>query len=96
MGSDSDLATMRAAAEALEGLGVPAEVTIVSAHRTPERMVAYARGAHTRGLQARRPPGAAGVLSLWRLLCDGDPGDVPKEISGGIGGSAPGNPPRAH
>jgi len=74
MGSDSDLATMRAAAEALEGLGVPAEVTIVSAHRTPERMVAYARGAHTRGLQARRRPRAAGVLSLWRPLFDWDPG----------------------
>jgi len=74
MGSDSDLATMRAAAEALEGLGVPAEVTIVSAHRTPERMVAYARGAHTRGLQARRRPRAAGALSLWRPLFDWDPG----------------------
>lgn len=53
MGSDSDLATMRAAAEALEGLGVSTEVTVVSAHRTPERMVAYARSAHTRGIQAR-------------------------------------------
>ena len=53
MGSDSDLPTMRAAAEALEGLGVPAEVTVVSAHRTPDRMLAYARAAHTRGIQAR-------------------------------------------
>ncbi|KAK9819561.1 hypothetical protein WJX81_003984 [Elliptochloris bilobata] len=51
MGSDSDLPTMRAAAEALEGLGVSAEVTVVSAHRTPDRMLAYARAAHTRGIQ---------------------------------------------
>ena len=61
MGSDSDLPTMRAAAEALEGLGVPAEVTVVSAHRTPDRMLAYARAAHTRGIQAR---GAEAVTLL--------------------------------
>ncbi len=51
MGSDSDLATMRAAAEALAEFGVPHEVRVVSAHRTPDRMVAYAREAAGRGLR---------------------------------------------
>jgi phosphoribosylaminoimidazole carboxylase PurE protein len=50
MGSDSDLPVMRRAAEALEALEVPYELTIVSAHRTPDRMVDYARGAAGRGL----------------------------------------------
>ena len=52
MGSDSDLFVMGAAAEVLEEFGVPFEVTVVSAHRTPERMVDYARTAHKRGLKA--------------------------------------------
>uniref|UniRef100_A0A7S3XCK2 phosphoribosylaminoimidazole carboxylase n=1 Tax=Picocystis salinarum TaxID=88271 RepID=A0A7S3XCK2_9CHLO len=52
MGSDSDLFVMGAAAEVLEEFGVPFEVTVVSAHRTPERMVEYARSAHKRGLKA--------------------------------------------
>jgi len=51
MGSDSDLPTMRAAAEQLREFEVPFELTIVSAHRTPLRMVDYARSAHTRGLR---------------------------------------------
>lgn len=51
MGSDSDLSTMRAAAQTLQSLGVKCEVTIVSAHRTPERMMSYACSAHTRGLK---------------------------------------------
>ena len=53
MGSDSDLSTMRAAAKTLQSLGVKCEVTIVSAHRTPERMMSYARSAHTRGLKVK-------------------------------------------
>ncbi|GLI58850.1 hypothetical protein VaNZ11_000616 [Volvox africanus] len=52
MGSDSDLATMKAAAAVLEEFGVPVELTVVSAHRTPERMFEYARTAHSRGLKA--------------------------------------------
>ena len=52
MGSDSDLPTMAAAAEVLESFGIGCEVTVISAHRTPERMVEYARSAHTRGLRA--------------------------------------------
>ncbi|GMH36107.1 hypothetical protein BSKO_03975 [Bryopsis sp. KO-2023] len=51
MGSDSDLPTMRPAAETLEKFGVAAEVTVVSAHRTPERMMEYAKTAHKRGIR---------------------------------------------
>lgn len=51
MGSDSDLATMQAAAEVLESFGVLTEVTVVSAHRTPERMMEFAKNAHKRGIQ---------------------------------------------
>lgn len=51
MGSDSDLPTMQAAIAVCEEFGVPWEVAIVSAHRTPERMVEYAQTAHTRGLK---------------------------------------------
>lgn len=52
MGSDSDLPTMQAAAEVLEEFGIPLEISVVSAHRTPERMVEYARSAAARGLRA--------------------------------------------
>nr|WP_313930210.1 5-(carboxyamino)imidazole ribonucleotide mutase [Trichocoleus sp. FACHB-262] len=51
MGSDSDLPTMQAAIATCEEFGVPCEVGIVSAHRTPERMVEYAQQAHTRGIK---------------------------------------------
>lgn len=51
MGSDSDLATMKAAAEVLEEFGVETEVTVVSAHRTPERMFDYAKNAHKKGIR---------------------------------------------
>jgi 5-(carboxyamino)imidazole ribonucleotide mutase len=44
MGSDSDLPTMKDAIAVCEEFGVPCEVAIVSAHRTPERMVKYAQG----------------------------------------------------
>jgi len=50
MGSDSDLPTMRAAAEILQEFGVPFEMTIVSAHRTPERLFSYASKARDRGI----------------------------------------------
>jgi len=52
MGSQSDWATMAAAAEMLDALGVTYESRIVSAHRTPDRMSAYAKGAARRGLKA--------------------------------------------
>ena len=51
MGSDSDLPCMIAAVKVLESFEVPYEVTIVSAHRTPQRMYEYARTAKTRGLK---------------------------------------------
>jgi 5-(carboxyamino)imidazole ribonucleotide mutase len=51
MGSDSDLTIMKAAADMLEELEVPFEVTVVSAHRTPKRMVEYATRAVQRGLK---------------------------------------------
>ena len=51
MGSDSDLKIMGEAAEFLEQMEVPFEVTIVSAHRTPDRLFAYASGAEERGVQ---------------------------------------------
>jgi len=51
MGSDSDLPVMQGAADALDELGVPYEMTIVSAHRTPRRLYDYAESAETRGLK---------------------------------------------
>ena len=51
MGSDSDLPTMQAAIAVCEEFGIAWEVAIVSAHRTPERMVSYAQTAHERGLK---------------------------------------------
>jgi 5-(carboxyamino)imidazole ribonucleotide mutase len=51
MGSDSDLPTMQPAVAMLERFGVPCEVRVLSAHRTPLEMVAFAREARPRGLQ---------------------------------------------
>lgn len=51
MGSDSDLPTMKGAIQICEQFQISHEVAIVSAHRTPEHMVAYAQTAHHRGLQ---------------------------------------------
>lgn len=51
MGSDSDLPVMKGAADILKEFGVPYEMTVVSAHRTPKRMVDYAEQAQARGLQ---------------------------------------------
>jgi 5-(carboxyamino)imidazole ribonucleotide mutase len=51
MGSDSDLPTMQPAVAMLERFGVPCEVRVLSAHRTPLEMVAFAREARQRGLQ---------------------------------------------
>src|SRR5687767_15450270 len=51
MGSESDMRIMSAAADALKELGISYEITIVSAHRTPHRMVHYAESARRRGLK---------------------------------------------
>jgi 5-(carboxyamino)imidazole ribonucleotide mutase len=52
MGSQSDWATLRAAAAILDALAIPHETKIVSAHRTPDRLYDYAKGAAGRGLKA--------------------------------------------
>ncbi len=51
MGSTSDLPVMQEAADILDHLGVAYEIDIVSAHRTPEKMINYANNAHTRGIK---------------------------------------------
>src|SRR6187455_2762027 len=51
MGSDSDLDVMKAAADFLSGVGIVYELTVVSAHRTPMRMIDYATTARERGLK---------------------------------------------
>jgi 5-(carboxyamino)imidazole ribonucleotide mutase len=51
MGSDSDMAVMKAAAEMLDYFGIPFEMTIVSAHRTPDRMRDFALTARARGIK---------------------------------------------
>jgi 5-(carboxyamino)imidazole ribonucleotide mutase len=52
MGSTSDFETMRGAASALSDLGIPYEMRVVSAHRTPDLLYAYASSAEERGLKA--------------------------------------------
>jgi 5-(carboxyamino)imidazole ribonucleotide mutase len=63
MGSQSDWPTMRRAAEVLDELGVPYEARIVSAHRTPERLYAFARGAKAEGFKVI-VAGAGGAAHL--------------------------------
>lgn len=63
MGSRSDLPAMQAAVQILQKFAVPYEVDIVSAHRTPDKMVAYARSAASRGLQVI-VAGAGGAAHL--------------------------------
>ncbi len=63
MGSQSDLRIMKDAAEALEELGVVYELTIVSAHRTPQRLMEYASTARSRGLKVI-VAGAGGAAHL--------------------------------
>lgn len=72
MGSDSDLPVMRAAAEFLDGLNIPIEVTVVSAHRTPERMFEYAKEAHQRGIKVIIA-GAGGAAHLPGMVASLSP-----------------------
>jgi 5-(carboxyamino)imidazole ribonucleotide mutase len=67
MGSDSDWPVMKAAAEALEEFGVEHEADVVSAHRMPEEMIGYGRGAAARGLQVLIA-GAGGAAHLPGML----------------------------
>lgn len=72
MGSDSDLPVMQAAAEVLTQFGIPHEVTIVSAHRTPQRMMNYAASAVDRGLQVIIA-GAGGAAHLPGMVASVTP-----------------------
>lgn len=72
MGSDSDLTVMKTAAEMLEELEVPYEVTVVSAHRTPRRMFEYATGAAERGLKVIIA-GAGGAAHLPGMVASLSP-----------------------
>lgn len=71
MGSDSDLPTMQGAIAICQQFKIPHEVAIISAHRTPERMVEFAKTAHTRGIRviiagaggAAHLPGMVAALS---------------------------------
>src|SRR5579864_7299999 len=76
MGSKSDWATMQHATQALDRLGIAYETRIISAHRTPERLLDYARGAQARGLKAiiagaggaAHLPGVAAALTPLPVL----------------------------
>ncbi len=76
LGSQSDWETMRHAAETLDKLGIPHEVRIISAHRTPARMVEYVEPARERGLKviiaaaggAAALPGAIAALTALPVL----------------------------
>jgi 5-(carboxyamino)imidazole ribonucleotide mutase len=76
MGSQSDWATMRHAAETLEALALPFEARIVSAHRTPERLYAFAKGAKAAGFKviiagaggAAHLPGMTAALTTLPVL----------------------------
>lgn len=67
MGSQSDLGVMKEAAQFLEEMGIPLELTIVSAHRTPARMVEYASKARERGLRVIIA-GAGGAAHLPGMI----------------------------
>jgi 5-(carboxyamino)imidazole ribonucleotide mutase len=73
MGSQSDWPTMQHTADTLTALDVPHEVRVISAHRTPDRLAAYARGAGERGLRVivAGAGGAAhlpGMCAAWTML----------------------------
>jgi 5-(carboxyamino)imidazole ribonucleotide mutase len=88
MGSKSDLSVMQDAADILKEFGVPYEITVVSAHRTPERMFSYAKAAAGRGLKviiagaggAAHLPGM--VASLTHLPVIGVPVKSSNSIDG--------------
>ena len=72
MGSDSDLPIMKQAAEVLEALDLEFELTIVSAHRTPERMFDFAKAAHGRGIRVIIA-GAGGAAHLPGMVASLSP-----------------------
>lgn len=72
MGSDSDLPVMRQAADVLKALDISFEITIVSAHRTPERMFSFAKEAHQRGIKVIIA-GAGGAAHLPGMVASLSP-----------------------
>jgi 5-(carboxyamino)imidazole ribonucleotide mutase len=72
MGSDSDWPVMQAAAEALAEFDIPFEVGVVSAHRTPGRMLDYSRGAADRGVEVIIA-GAGGAAHLPGMVASATP-----------------------
>ncbi len=88
MGSDSDLSVMKAAADILAELGVSYEISIVSAHRTPDKMFEFGKTAHTRGIKviiagaggAAHLPGMVAALSPLPVI------GVPVKSSNSIDG----------
>ncbi len=72
MGSDSDWSVMSEAADALAEFDVPFEVGVVSAHRTPARMLSYAQGAADRGLEVIIA-GAGGAAHLPGMVASATP-----------------------
>lgn len=72
MGSDSDLPVMRAAADFLKSMDIPFELTVVSAHRTPQRMFDYAGKAHEKGLKVIIA-GAGGAAHLPGMVASLSP-----------------------
>jgi len=72
MGSDSDLPTMQAAVDTLREFGVASEVRILSAHRTPDEMFAYARQAAERGVRVIIA-GAGGAAHLPGMVASATP-----------------------
>lgn len=72
MGSDSDLLVMNPAAEMLEYFGIAYELDIVSAHRTPQKMVEFAQQAHVRGIQVIIA-GAGGAAHLPGMIASLSP-----------------------
>ena len=88
MGSRSDWPTLKKAAEALDALGVPYEAKVVSAHRTPDRMVAFAKGARAAGFKviiasaggAAHLPGMVASMTTLPVL------GVPVPVKGGLKG----------
>lgn len=72
MGSDSDWSVMSAASEILKEFGVEHEVEVLSAHRTPEKMIAFGKAAHTRGIKVIIA-GAGGAAHLPGMLASVTP-----------------------
>lgn len=72
MGSDSDLPVMRQAAEFLKAMDLPFELTIVSAHRTPERLFEFSKNAHKRGIKVI-VAGAGGAAHLPGMVASLSP-----------------------